>query len=139
MEATDSKSVLALTSQTGESFVKENFYKVFDGSRQEIFRLYRDKSIVIWNGTPYGGLASIMDFFKSLPSSQHTIESIDCQPMILPGEQAAKGILVNVAGMVSYSGDKQRSFSQTFVLAQEPDNPSVLFVANDCFRLTSQQ
>jgi len=104
-----------------------------------------------------------MEFFKRIPPTHHTLESIDCHPIPVPGEPPAKSILVNVVGTVTYGtssanttttigpnhnnnnspqGEKGKAFTQTFILTQDLA-PSVntqtkqYFIAHDTFRLTT--
>jgi len=130
--------------------VQNYYYKIFDTSRQDAFRLYKDQSAVIWNGTMYRGLQNLNEFFKVLPSTQHHVHSMDAQPIPVLGTNAsllrdvamtpasASNILVTVIGTVSYGGAAPRQFHQTFVLAQDLGGPSThLYVSLDCFRLTA--
>jgi hypothetical protein len=48
---------------------------------QDLIRFYQDQSIVLWNGNPLKGVPVLTEWFKSLPSSEHTIESLDCHPI----------------------------------------------------------
>jgi hypothetical protein len=60
---------------------QEYFYRVYDSSRHELFRFYREDSVLIWNGNAKKGLQTLRDFFQQLPPSTHNIQSIDCQPI----------------------------------------------------------
>lgn len=54
---------------------------MYDSSRHEVFRFYREDSVLIWNGNAKKGLQTLRDFFQQLPPSTHNIQSIDCQPI----------------------------------------------------------
>jgi hypothetical protein len=84
------------------------------------------------------GLAQLNECFKNLPPSQHTVLSVDCQPVPMPGASMAfllgkkpfltlllagshaVSMLVTVTGVVSYANSAPRTFSQAFILAQDP-------------------
>ncbi len=140
--------------------VQEYFYRVYDSSRHEVFRFYREDSVLIWNGNAKKGLQTLRDFFQQLPPSTHNIQSIDCQPIAgappapalapprwprsLPRCTGADGtespqasnIFVVVVGTVTYAKEDPRHFHETFILAQEPGK-GTYYIVNDCFRLTT--
>jgi len=140
MQQNDFKQIGDVATRGGLTFVSDYYYKIYDTTRQELYRFYKDQSLIIWCGTPIRGTAVINEFFKSLPGSKHTLISIDCQPVIMPIEfgiaTTATTISVSVAGNVVY-GDKTaaRLFNQQFLLIQEQQGS--FFVAYDCFRLLS--
>jgi hypothetical protein len=128
------KNRLDANARAGEIFVKDYYYRVYDTSRHEVHRFYRDDSTVIWNGNAKKGVQSLNDFFKQLPPTRHTILSIDCHPM--PGTDPSRAnVLVSVAGTVEYAQQDPRQFSHSFVLVQEAKG--TYYILNDCFRLTS--
>jgi NTF2-related export protein 1/2 len=134
-------TMIELSCKAAETFVKSIFYEIFDSKRAEIHRVYREQSIVCWNGRPLGGLSTIVNFFQSLPTTQHVIESFDCQLMPIPGQDALNSIMIEVVGKVSYAKGKPQSFSQTFILTRDPianiDGGRQYFVASDIFRFIS--
>lgn len=74
----------------------------------------------------------LSDFMRTIPSSQHNVYSVDCQPTT-----AAPGaIVVAVSGFVSYGiSEARKLFHQTFVLCPDPAKPEFWFIASDTFRL----
>lgn len=44
-------------------------------------RLYLDKATLVWNGNAVSGQAALGEFFESLPSSEFSIQTLDCQPV----------------------------------------------------------
>jgi len=152
--ASDVKALVEVTCAGAESFVKQIYFSMFDTKREDIFHIYRDNSVVVWNGHAILGVKAILEFFKTIPPSQHSCESMDCQPIALPGEDPSRSILVNVGGTVAYFAGSQsytshadkkgnsatHQFSQTFVLTLEATSSTggrQYFVASDNFRLTS--
>merc|ERR1711879_1036314 len=135
--STAKATLIDTNARAGEIFVKEYFYRVYDSSRHELFRFYREDSVLIWNGNAKKGLQTLRDFFQQLPPSTHNIQSIDCQP-IADGTESpqASNIFVVVVGTVTYAKEDPRHFHETFILAQEPTK-GTYYIVNDCFRLTS--
>ncbi len=83
--------------EAGDVFVKE-FYSTIDKRRTvqlqaiikqlSIFYLlqllagfYSEGSFLVWNGTAHTGGNDISTFYMSLPSSEHEVQSFDCQPI----------------------------------------------------------
>ena len=50
---------------------------------QLLNKLYLDTATTVWNGNPLEGSEAILKFLDQLPTTEHTIESLDCQP--IPG------------------------------------------------------
>lgn len=48
---------------------------------QNLMRLYLDKATLVWNGNAVSGQAALGEFFESLPSSEFSIQTLDCQPV----------------------------------------------------------
>jgi len=110
------------------------YYECMDGPLRDanIVKLYRDVSTMIWNGEVVTGAEKIKDFLAKMPESKHEIQSWDCHP--IPGYNPAP-ILITVSGTVIHGsvppkmpqtkkhGHLPRIFSQTFVLAPEPNPP----------------
>lgn len=120
-------------SQSGEEFI-QLYYETFDKRRHVVSKLYSESSSLVWNGNHVKGSEKLNEFFGSLPTSEHTIYSMDCQPV---SERATPGnttIAVFVGGTVEYEGSKSKTFSQNFVLTAQG---KVWKVSSDCFRLTA--
>ncbi|PVG03044.1 NTF2-like protein [Serendipita vermifera] len=118
--------------RTAEGFL-QLYYDLMDGSQRDanIVLLYRDTSLMIWNGETITG-AEKAQFLAKMPESKHEIQSWDCHP--IPGHATATSppILITVSGTVLHGtmpakipqtkkpGVLPRVFSQTFVLAPDP-------------------
>ena len=45
-------------------------------------KLYSENTTIVWNGNLVnGGSAQVTEFFNSLPATEHTLHSLDCQPV----------------------------------------------------------
>ena len=49
---------------------------------QQLAKLFTTSSVQIWNGNSNTGEAKIVEFITNLPSSEHVIHSLDCQPVL---------------------------------------------------------
>ncbi|KAF9566280.1 nuclear transport factor 2 [Agrocybe pediades] len=109
----------------------EFYYKTFSGDRSSLLALYRDHSMLTWEGTPIQGAKSIVEKLVNLPFGkvQHTITSLDAQP----SSPSVASLLVSVNGnLVVDDSENAIPFSQVFQLI--PDGGSY-YVFNDIFRL----
>ncbi|XP_031572588.1 NTF2-related export protein 1-like [Actinia tenebrosa] len=125
------RETIEQAAQAGERF-SELYYQTFDKSRHKMSKFYSANATVLWNGNVVKGEPDkLMDFFTNLPSSQHTLHSLDCQPVTDQAIPGHKTILVIAEGSVKYDGHKVENFSQNFLLTVEG---TVWKVASDCFR-----
>jgi len=128
-----------LSARKAEYFVKEIYYQYYDSSttkRMELAKIYKDESIVIWNGSLIRGTESLQNFLKQLPPSKHTIEYFDAHPMPNSPPEATM-LLVTVGGSVIYGDGYPQEFNQTFTLLPVSGDDGQYCIATDCFRLTS--
>lgn len=49
---------------------------------QQLSRHYMDTALLVWNGTGSVGKDQIQKFLESLPTSQHSVTSLDSQPVL---------------------------------------------------------
>ncbi|XP_033743790.1 NTF2-related export protein 2-like isoform X2 [Pecten maximus] len=113
--ASDFQAKVDQASEAGEVFSKL-YYDSFDKKRHLIQKLYLDSAALVWNGTPVNGLEKILKFFETLPTSEHSLDSLDCQPLI---DQVCGGqmtIAIKTFGTVKYQGSKTKAFHQNFML-----------------------
>ncbi|KAH9057532.1 nuclear transport factor 2 [Lactarius vividus] len=98
----------------------EFYYNTFDSNRANLAPLYRDTSMLTFEGTQIQGTSSIIEKLTSLPFAKvlHKVTTLDAQPVT--------GLLV-----VDDSPNPLQ-FSQVFQLI--PDGGSY-YVFNDVFRL----
>ena len=95
-------------------------------------RLYMDNGLLVWNGNGKKGKEVIEKFFQELPSSEHTLTTLDAQPIIDEAVANQKTILIQVSGIVKYQDNPSRAFQQTFMITAQLDKWKIV---NDCFRL----
>ncbi|KAI9353145.1 nuclear transport factor 2 [Pilaira anomala] len=107
------------------------YYETFDRSRQELLSLYRDPSMLTFEGQQFVGASNVVEKLVSLPFQkvQHRISTTDAQP----GSPNSGSIIVSVTGALLIDEEQNpQMFSQTFQLV--PENGSY-WVYNDIFRL----
>ncbi|GLB35438.1 putative nuclear transport factor 2 (NTF2) [Lyophyllum shimeji] len=107
------------------------YYQTFDTNRAGLQSLYRDQSMLSWEGSPLVGANSITEKLTSLPFSkvQHKVTTLDAQP----SSPTVASLIVSVTGLlVVDDSPNPLQFSQVFQLI--PDGSSY-YVYNDIFRL----
>ncbi|GAA5062219.1 nuclear transport factor 2 family protein [Streptomyces similanensis] len=97
----------------------DHFYSTFDTASVGLEPLYREASMLTWDGSPSLGSVEIM---KVLPAAfkggvTHQVDAIDAQP----ASQNAAAILVQVTGSFTNAGTA-RKFTEAFQLL--PDGSS---------------
>jgi len=107
------------------------YYQTFDSDRKNLAALYRESSMLTFEGDPITGAAKIVEKLASLPFQkvQHKITTKDAQP----SSGTVASLLVTVTGMlVVDDSPNPLQFSQIFHLIPEGGS---YFVFNDIFRL----
>ncbi|KAJ7084280.1 hypothetical protein B0H15DRAFT_848496 [Mycena belliarum] len=107
------------------------YYRSFDADRNSLAALYRDSSMLTFEGAQVLGTAAIVEKLVSLPFQkvQHKVTTKDAQP----SSPSVASLLVSVTGLlVVDDSPNPLQFSQTFHLI--PDGGSY-YVFNDIFRL----
>ncbi|KAF9821618.1 hypothetical protein IEO21_00464 [Rhodonia placenta] len=107
------------------------YYSTFDSSRAGLQSLYRDHSMLSWEGSPILGAENISEKLTSLPFErvQHKVTTLDAQP----SSPSVASLIVSVTGLLLVDDSTNPlQFSQVFQLI--PDNGSY-YVYNDIFRL----
>lgn len=105
------------------------YYQTFDLNRQALAPLYKQESMLSFQGDQVKGQVAIIDKLQNLSFQkiQHIIHSNDAQP------SNNNCIIVNVCGELLTEGEEHPlKFSQSFQLAPEAGS---YWVANDIFRL----
>jgi len=109
----------------------EFYYTTFDSNRAGLQALYRDHSMLSWEGQPIQGAASISEKLTTLPFEkvQHKVTTLDAQP----SSPTIASLIVSVTGLlVVDDSPNPLQFSQVFQLI--PDGGSY-YILNDIFRL----
>ncbi|CCM05030.1 uncharacterized protein FIBRA_07230 [Fibroporia radiculosa] len=107
------------------------YYSTFDTNRASLQSLYREQSMLSWEGSPILGAANISDKLTTLPfqTVQHKITTLDAQP----SSPTVASLIVSVTGLLLVDDSTNPlQFSQVFQLI--PDGGSY-YVYNDIFRL----
>ncbi|OLY79853.1 Nuclear transport factor 2 [Smittium mucronatum] len=116
--------------QVAKQFV-EFYYASFDSNRNGLSPLYRDNSMLTFEGQQFLGVSNITEKLVSLPFQRvvHKVTTYDVQPSSANNST----LMVLVTGLLFIDEEKNpQNFSQMFNLAN--DNGS-WFVQNDVFRL----
>lgn len=95
-------------------------------------RLYLDNGIAVWNGNGTTGKDNIQKYFLELPSTEHSVSTLDAQPVNDDATMNQKTLLVMVSGMFRLQGNPPKQFQQTFMITAEGDKWKI---ASDCFRI----
>ncbi|EXX59491.1 Ntf2p [Rhizophagus irregularis DAOM 197198w] len=100
------------------------YYQVFQSDRSNLKPLYRDDSMLTFEGAPFKG---VNDIIGKLTQVAHRIATLDAQPSI------NNGIIVMVTGELLIDQETNATrFSQAFQLIPDSGN---YWVLNDVFRL----
>lgn len=100
--------------------------------KQQISRLYLDNAIAVWNGNGTTGKENIQNFIQGLPSTEHTVTTLDAQPVIDDALSNQKTLLIMVSGMFRIQNNSAKQFQQTFVVTAHEDKWKIV---SDCFRI----
>ncbi|XP_050417400.1 NTF2-related export protein 1 [Patella vulgata] len=129
----DFRARVELASQAGEEFY-QLFYDTVDKKRHLLKKLYEESATCVWNGNTFKGATDIVQFYESLPITQHNITSINAVPLLESLTPGQTTIVVTVFGTVKY--DKQtKSFYQNFTLSS---HSTVWKIISDVFRFLNQ-
>jgi hypothetical protein len=108
------------------------YYTTFDSDRQgSVMKgLYRDHSMLTFEGEAFQGAAPILERLQRAPEKvQHKVTTLDAQP----SSPNVASLLVSVTGVLLVEGEEHPiNFSQVFQLVPEG---SMYYVFNDIFRL----
>ncbi|KAI0059031.1 nuclear transport factor 2 [Artomyces pyxidatus] len=107
------------------------YYSTFDSSRSTLGSLYRDNSMLSFEGAQTLGASAIVEKLTNLPfqTVQHKVSTLDAQP----SSATVASLIVSVTGLlVVDDSPNPLQFSQVFQLI--PDGGSY-YVFNDIFRL----
>nr|GAT60892.1 nuclear transport factor 2 [Mycena chlorophos] len=107
------------------------YYQTFDSNRANLASLYRDSSMLSFEGAQILGTNAIVEKLASLPFQkvEHKVTTKDAQP----SSSSVASVLVSVTGMlVVDDSPNPLQFSQVFHLMPES---GTYYVFNDIFRL----
>ncbi|KAF8738528.1 hypothetical protein AX14_011179 [Amanita brunnescens Koide BX004] len=107
------------------------YYTTFDSDRSALASLYRDSSMLTFEGAPLQGTKAIVEKLTSLPFQkvEHKVTTLDAQP----SSPTTASLIVSVTGLLLVDGgENPLQFSQVFHLIPEG---ATYYVFNDIFRL----
>lgn len=95
-------------------------------------KLYLDSGLLVWNGNGITGNERIQKFFIDLPTSNHTIITLDAQPVLDSAVNGQLTFIIQVSGTVKYQDRVPKTFQQNFIITAQGDKWKIV---SDCFRL----
>ncbi|KAI0082873.1 nuclear transport factor 2 [Panus rudis PR-1116 ss-1] len=107
------------------------YYTTFDTDRNGLAGLYRDHSMLTWEGAQLQGVQAIGGKLTSLPFEkvEHKIVNLDAQP----SSTTVASLICSVTGFLKIDGgEHELPFTQVFQLMPEGGS---YYVFNDIFRL----
>ncbi|RZB41724.1 NTF2-related export protein [Asbolus verrucosus] len=125
------KSKIDQACRVAEEFTKL-YYETSDKRRHLMSRLYLDSGLLAWNGNGINGNERIQKFFIDLPTSDHTINTLDAQPILDSAVNGQLTFMIQVSGTVKYQDRVPKSFQQNFIITAQGDKWKIV---SDCFRL----
>lgn len=124
------RSNIEESSRTAEDFTKL-YYESLDKKRHQMSRLYLDNGIAVWNGNDITGKENIQKFFEGLPATEHTVVTVDAQPVIDEAVSTQRTLLIIVSGSIRFN-NSTKPFQQTFMVTAQGDKWKIV---SDCFRI----
>lgn len=124
------RSNIEESSRTAEDFTKL-YYESLDKKRHQMSRLYLDNGVAVWNGNDITGKDNIQKFFESLPATEHTVVTVDAQPVIDEAVSSQRTLLLIVSGSIRVN-NSSKPFQQTFMVTAQGDKWKIV---SDCFRI----
>ncbi|KAG5670759.1 hypothetical protein PVAND_001000 [Polypedilum vanderplanki] len=97
--------------------IAEEFTKIYYDhidKKKSTQRLYLDSALVVFNGNGVSGVEQIAKFHQELPSTEHTLTTLDAQPIL--DSAAGKSYLIQASGTVKYNNEKSQAFQQSFLI-----------------------
>lgn len=109
-----------------------HYYGTFDRNRAELANLYKDTSLMTFEGAQMKGKSAIMEKIMGLPFKvvRHISSTQDAQPVF--GVDNNEAVFITAMGQLKTDEDPPHSFTQSFLLRKDGDN---FFIANEVFRL----
>ncbi|CAG9855618.1 unnamed protein product [Phyllotreta striolata] len=127
----DLKTKIDQACRVAEEFTKL-YYETVDKRRHLLSRLYLDTGLLSWNGNGVTGNENILKFVIELPTSEHTINTLDAQPVLESAVNGQLTFVIQVTGTVKYQDKTPKTFQQNFIITAHGDKWKIV---SDCFRL----
>ncbi|XP_076265111.1 NTF2-related export protein 1 isoform X2 [Rhynchophorus ferrugineus] len=93
--------------------------------------LYLNSAVLSWNGNGVKGDSDIEKFIKDLPLSDHTLTTLDAQPILDIAVNGQLTFIIQASGTVKYQDKNPKAFQQNFVITAQGDKWKIV---SDCFR-----
>ncbi|CAG9767483.1 unnamed protein product [Ceutorhynchus assimilis] len=131
--STDSemKAKIDQACRVAEEFTKL-YYETIDKRRHLMSRLYLDSAVSSWNGNGIKGHDRIQQFIIDLPGSDHTMVTLDSQPILDSATAGLLTFMVQTSGIVKYQDKTPKTFQQNFIVTAPGDKWKIV---SDCFRI----
>ncbi|KAF8017884.1 hypothetical protein BT93_H2943 [Corymbia citriodora subsp. variegata] len=117
MEEEAAAALVALAKQ-----LMEDYYRAFDANRESLVNLYREESVLTFDGREIKGKEAILAKLTSLPQCHHEIADFMCSPN--RSAAAPASVFVRVHGGTWVGGKKEEAdgaiIHQTFHLMAAP-------------------
>ncbi|XP_066258117.1 NTF2-related export protein [Euwallacea similis] len=117
--------------RVAEEFTKL-YYETTDKRRQLMERLYLDTGLLSWNGNGVKGKKNIQTFISNLPYSDHTLVTLDAQPILDSAVNGQLTFMIQASGTVKFQDKTPKTFQQNFIVTAEGDKWKIV---SDCFRI----
>ncbi|CAH1101049.1 unnamed protein product [Psylliodes chrysocephalus] len=127
----DTKSRIDQACRVAEDFTKL-YYDTLDKRRHIINKLYLETGVLSWNGNGVIGSKKIVKFLMDLPGTDHTITTLDSQPILDSAVNGQTTLMIQVTGTVKYQDKSPKTFQQNFIVTAQGDKWKTV---SDCFRL----
>jgi len=112
------------------------YYEFIDKKRNLLSKLYMETAVLVWNGNPVTGNEEIQKYLEKLPASEHTLLSVDTQPIYEEAIQNQNTLLVVAAGTVKFDKKPSQPFCQNFLVTAVGTKWKVV---SDCLRFQQAQ
>uniref|UniRef100_A0AAR5NYI0 NTF2-related export protein n=2 Tax=Dendroctonus ponderosae TaxID=77166 RepID=A0AAR5NYI0_DENPD len=117
--------------RVAEDFTKL-YYDTIDKRRHLISRLYLETGLLSWNGNGVKGHEDIQKFIIDLPTSDHTLVTLDAQPILDSAVSGQLTFIIQASGTVKYQDKTPKTFQQNFVVTAQGDKWKIV---SDCLRI----
>ncbi|XP_066154051.1 NTF2-related export protein [Euwallacea fornicatus] len=117
--------------RVAEEFTKL-YYETTDKRRQLMERLYLDTGLLSWNGNGVKGKKNIQTFISNLPYSDHTLVTLDAQPILDSAVNGQLTFMIQASGTVKFQDKTPKTFQQNFIVTAQGDKWKIV---SDCFRI----
>ncbi|KAL1502337.1 hypothetical protein ABEB36_007492 [Hypothenemus hampei] len=131
MTNVETKAKIDQACRVAEEFTKV-FYDYMDKKRHGIAKLYLDTGVLSWNGNGVKGNEQIQKFIIDLPTSDHTLVTLDAQPILDTAVNGQLTFMIQASGTVKYQDKSPKTFQQNFIVTAQAGKWKIV---SECFRI----